>query len=687
MVQSNDNEIIVGANVYNEGTFDGATSDINGYFHFKTSKSEEVNVLASYLGYEDFYRVIDNTKDSIFLQIILEESANELNTVVITAGAFEASDEKKAVLLKPLDIVTTAGATADLAGALNTLPGTQTVGEEGRLFVRGGDAYETQTFIDGLPVLKPYNSSVPNIPARNRFSPFLFKGTVFSTGGYSAEYGQALSSALLLNTQDLAPKSETSLSLMSVGLALGKTQRWDKSSLAVQADYSNLAPYMGLIDQDLKWYKAPESFGGQFIYRKQTSSTGILKVQGNLSRNILAMDYPSAEEVTITNRLDLSNTNAYINANYKEILGDKWTLFIGAGWNNNLDEIQQGFDLEERESSLQSKWKLLYTPNEDISIKVGGEYWHSNFNQQFLDKEGELYEIGFSNNYTALFNEVNWQISRNVVARIGNRISNTGIINEWTWAPRLSFAWKTGDKSQLSFAHGQFFQAPQNDFLRFERDLQSEQATHWIINWQRVTEGRTFRVEAYEKQYHNLITINPNENLALSNQGNGYARGIDLFFRDRTTIKNGDYWLSYSYLDAKRKYRDFPVKTAPNFVSRHNVSVVYKHWVNQLNTQFGLTYSYASPRWYDDPNTPTFNDRQTRAFQDLSFNASYLTRLFDQFTIVYVSVTNIAGFANSFGQRFSTNPNEDGLYTAIPIQPTAKRFAFIGVFISFESDK
>ena len=102
--------------------------------------------------------------------------------VVITAGAFEASDEKKAVILNSIDIVTTAGATADIAGALNTLPGTQAVGEEGRLFVRGGAAYETRTFIDGLFVQNPYNASVPNLPARGRFSPFLFKGTSFSTG-------------------------------------------------------------------------------------------------------------------------------------------------------------------------------------------------------------------------------------------------------------------------------------------------------------------------------------------------------------------------------------------------------------------------------------------------------------------------------------------------------------------------
>ena len=83
----------------------------------------------------------------------LQEEINELDAVTITAGSFTAGDASRRTVFRPLDIATTAGATADIAGALNTLPGTQKVGETGRLFVRGGDGSETRTFIDGLVVL------------------------------------------------------------------------------------------------------------------------------------------------------------------------------------------------------------------------------------------------------------------------------------------------------------------------------------------------------------------------------------------------------------------------------------------------------------------------------------------------------------------------------------------------------
>ena len=125
------------------------------------------------------------------LAIKLREDVNTLDAVVLSAGTFSAGDNSKVNVLKPLDVVTTASALGDFVGALQTLPGTSTVAEDGRLFVRGGDAEETQIFIDGIRVFTPYSPTTNNSPTRGRYSPFLFDGIRFSTGGYSAEFGQA----------------------------------------------------------------------------------------------------------------------------------------------------------------------------------------------------------------------------------------------------------------------------------------------------------------------------------------------------------------------------------------------------------------------------------------------------------------------------------------------------------------
>ena len=165
------NESVIGANIFIENTFDGTSSDLEGGFVFSTETTGAQTLVASFVGYSKFHQSIELTGEAIVIHVQLREAINKIDGVVITAGSFEAGGEHQREVLKDLDIVTTGGVSADIAGALNTLPGTQTVGEEGRLFVRGGDGYETKTYIDGLQVLRPYHTTVPNTPTRNRFSP------------------------------------------------------------------------------------------------------------------------------------------------------------------------------------------------------------------------------------------------------------------------------------------------------------------------------------------------------------------------------------------------------------------------------------------------------------------------------------------------------------------------------------
>ena len=202
-----------GANVFVIGTYDGTTSDEKGNFSLTTTASGNQKLQISFLSYEtiiyDF--VVETFQSKVFT---IKESLNTLNAVEVTAGTFKAGDNSKATALKAMDIVTTAGSAGNIISALETLPGTQTVGENGRLFVRGGEADETQTYVDGIRVGQPYGASANNVPTRGRFSPFLFSGITFSTGGYSAEFGDALSSVLLLNTIDEPTQNQTDISIL-----------------------------------------------------------------------------------------------------------------------------------------------------------------------------------------------------------------------------------------------------------------------------------------------------------------------------------------------------------------------------------------------------------------------------------------------------------------------------------------
>src|SRR5690606_12689573 len=166
---------IPGANVFIEGSYDGTTTNETGTFNCTTSETGKQILVVSFLAYETAQIEI-YVADAIYQNIKLKESVNSLVAVIITAGTFEAGDKARVSVLKPLDIVTTAGSAGDIVAALQTLPGTQTVGEDGRLYVRGGEADETQTFVDGIRVAQPYGATTAELPTRGRFSPFLFSG-------------------------------------------------------------------------------------------------------------------------------------------------------------------------------------------------------------------------------------------------------------------------------------------------------------------------------------------------------------------------------------------------------------------------------------------------------------------------------------------------------------------------------
>jgi hypothetical protein len=212
-----------------------------------------------------------------------------------------------------------------------------------------------------------------------------------------------------------------------------------------------------------------------------------------------------------------------------------------------------------------------------------------------------------------------------------------------------------------------------------------EKAEHFIANIQYEKNDRIFRVEGYLKNYTSLVTYNASQYYnpsVYSNSGDGYSKGIDVFYRDRKSIKNLDYWISYSYIDSKRQYRDYPDKVTPPFAAKHNFTIVAKEWVQKITTQFGITFSWTTGRPYNDPNSPNFMDKQTTNFCDISINTSHLTEIFGKSTIIYASINNVLGRDNIFGYRYYSTPSSTGTYESIPVRAESRRFILFGLFVT-----
>ena len=104
---------------------------------------------------------------------------------------------------------------------------------------------------------------------------------------------------------------------------------------------------------------------------------------------------------------------------------------------------------------------------------------------------------------------------------------------------------------------------------------------------------------------------------------------------------------------------------------------VIKYTVAKWNTVTGITYTYASGRTYYNPNAEIFLSDKTKSYHNLSINASYLTSIARCFTIVYLSIENVAGIDHVYGYRYSP----DG-QTRKAIESSAPRTIFAGLFIT-----
>lgn len=705
-VTDNKGKVLPGASVTLKGTYDGALVDSMGNYAFQTKEKGAQTLVFSILGYITIEQPISIGTENIIQNISLKEELNELKAVMISAGSFAAGDNKRGTVLNSIDIATTAGSNADITAALKTLPGAQQIGNESGLFVRGGEGYETKQFIDGTMVNNPYFSSPSDIASRGRFSPFLFKGTVFSTGGYSALYGQALSSAVILESIDLPEKSaaNAAISPLLVGAGFQDLAKNKKSSWGANYGYVNVGLYFQLVKQTPDYFKIPEFHNADANFRIKTKSGGIIKYYTTFDYSELGLRRPDIDSAYLKDAFSLTNHNWYNNLSWRENLGNGWEMNLGTSYSTNRDDIAQqvqdannqpkmfdtastwmlskNFNLKNRQDLSQVKLVLKKKLGGISTLRFGGEYWY-NYNSTIFNDTLHI----LKGNYQAAFAESDIYISNDLVAQVGARFERSSIINKLNFAPRISLAYRTGPSAQISAAYGIFYQTPETQQLFFSTQLGFIKATHYILNYQKITNERIFRTEVFYKKYEDLIKTYP----AYNNSGYGYAKGLEVFFRDKKTFKDIDYWISYSYLDTKRDYLNFPMELQPNFAAHHTASVVMKKFYTKIKTGFNFTYSFATGRPYYNfqlvnGKYEIADEGTTKSFNSLGFSVNYLPSLGKQnartFIVLFASVNNVLGADQVYGYNYSYNGSIKDA-----IRPPAKRFYFIGCFLSWGVDR
>lgn len=644
-------EPLAGANVFILGTIDGCQTDSLGHFSFVTAKEGEQTLKVTFIGFEDYLLTSSQLTN---LSIRMHEKATTIDEVVITASTYSFGKSENFKTMDALDVVMAGNSCGDVVAALQTLPGTQKVGENGKLYVRGGESEECQTFINGMHVLTPYSTNVEGQSQRGRFSPFLFKGINFSLGGYGGEYGQALSSVLPMETTDVVTSDKLGVSASLVDWNAGGTKAFNKSSLSFNADYTSMGLYNALFPDRCDWTRPYRKLSGEAQYKAEISGMTVLK-------SYAGYDLTSVGQHIDDLNLSFKEHNIYVNTTIKTSIGHGYSLFAGIANSSVFKDIDDAQTLGDHyhnlrnEVHLKAELKKVFTPT--LKMSAGLEDYIRNSSMQY-----ETYRYHVDYNLSAAHLDAQWRIIPRLFLNLSCRAEHLNYVNDWMLMPRATVSYIPNNRFQLSAMFGRYSQTAEDEYIASSgKHLAQGTADHAIVSLQYSTAKTLLRIEPYYKKYRHLPLLAEG---AYTSDGYGTSRGFDVFFENHSLVKNIATTISYSFNDSERLYLDYTSLRTPEYASRHNIRLTAKYSIGKFI--IGLAESYASGRKYTMGTTPCYNS--------LDANITYLLH---PKVIVYSSLNNILGRTNVY--RYQS----DGT----PVTATRDRFFYIGIFVSLKSNK
>ena len=195
---------IPGVTVLLEGTVIGVVTNDEGYFSFEDIPPRTYNLVVRHLGYQSqtVFNIIVKTFGTPLLQILMEESSDALDEIVVFQSPFRTSIETplSTQTFSAVEIETYPGGNNDITKVIQSMPGISPSigGFRNDIIIRGGAPNESVYYLDGI--------EIPNI---NHFSTqgsaggpvgmlnvSFIREVTLSSSAFGAEYDNPLSGVL-----------------------------------------------------------------------------------------------------------------------------------------------------------------------------------------------------------------------------------------------------------------------------------------------------------------------------------------------------------------------------------------------------------------------------------------------------------------------------------------------------------
>ena len=582
-----DSEIpAIGASVVVVGSdpFNGAATDVDGYFKLTKVPVGRITIEVSYLGYEKktISNVIVNSGKEVFLNIAITESVNNLDEFVISGNSKKDEPLNEMALISSKQFSTEetkryAGSLGDparmagnFAGASNSADGNNDI------VVRGNSPRGILWQMEGIEIPNPNHFAAEGASggAINALNSNLLANSEFLTGAFAPEYGNATSGVFDVKLrQGNNEKREYTFGLGMFGTDFtveGPFKKGGKASYLANYRYSSLALLedVGIVDFD---GGTPKYQDASFNFYLPTNKAGIFKIFGfgglsNINTEVAFSD----KNDSIVETMDLKNHVGFGAIAHSYIFNERTYIKSNISLSSTGNDIvidkrisDSDYLLDANVSMAKYNIKSATTLHKKLNAKnkisAGIIYTNLFYDLNLQDRKlnnqlEQTYGVKESSSYQQLHGTWKHRFNEKLTLVSGLHILSFSLNNKYSIEPRVGLSYKVKNNQTLTAGFG--VHSKIESLLDYttnitdvngvttqpNRDLKLPKANHYILGYDfQFSENAHIKTEVYYQYLYdvpvendptsNYSTINQKEwsaNKVLVSEGEGRNFGLEL---------------------------------------------------------------------------------------------------------------------------------------------------------------
>ena len=448
-------------------------TNLKGEFQLQLNTRDSVVIKFSMVGYAPRTRTLRNPRGTQTLQIQMHPN-EELNEVVVTERRRQ-TDQMEQLDLTDLKAVPSASGNA-IEELIQQQAGVSTHNELSSQYnVRGGSFDENSVYINNVEVYRPLLIRSGQQEGLSVINPDMVEKVSFSSGGFSAKYGDKMSSALdITYKRPKAFEASAMASLLGASGYVGMSNK--KFSMSHGVRYKTNRYLLGSLETTGE-YK-PNFLDYQTYITYKPNSRWTFSFLGNISENHYNFK-PKDRETSFGTMKDVKSFKVYFDGQEKDIFR---TLFGTASIARHFGDSTQ----------VKLLWSAFHTKEQEV-YDIQGQYWLDD--TQSAENLGVGTYMEHARNYlTANVQSLKLMAEK----KYRSHHLETGITVKWEHVKEQSREWEMRDSSGYSIPHTSnrldliYTLASKNDISSQRVEAYAQDTYRWTGS-----EGETFYTLCY----------------------------------------------------------------------------------------------------------------------------------------------------------------------------------------------